>query len=52
MAPKGVTSGGIRLRGLAPGQHSYKEDRSGGDTAADLTDPGSKPTTSRTDNRS
>ena len=41
ITPKRVTSGGIHLRGLAPGQHSSKETsqwwRAVGDTVSDLT---------------
>ena len=50
--PKRVTSGGVHLRGLAPGQHSFEETsqrwRVVGDTASDLTGPGREPQTSRT----
>ena len=50
---KRVTSGGVHLRGLAPGQHSSEETsqrwRVVGDTVSDLTDPGFEPGTSRID---
>ena len=52
-APKRVTSGGIHLRGLAPGQHSSEETsqrwRAVGDTVLDFTGPGFDPTTSGID---
>ena len=50
-----VTSGGVHLRGLAPGQHSSEETsqrwRVVGDTVScvDLTGPGIEPQTYRTD---
>ena len=51
--PKRVTSGGIHLRGLAPGRHSSEETsqwwRAGGDMASDLTGPGTEPKASHTD---
>ena len=44
LAPGQVTSGGIHLRGLAPGQHSSEKTsqrwRAVGDTVPNLTDPG------------
>ena len=49
IAPKQVTTGGIHLYGLAPGQHRSEKRRSGGDwravdeTATDLTDLGIEP---------
>ena len=50
---KRVTSGGVHLRSLAPGQHSFEETsqrwRAVGDTVSNLIDPGIEPTTSRAD---
>ena len=46
--PKRVTSCGAHLRGLAPGQHS-SEETSQRWHCVDLTGPGIKPRTSRTD---
>ena len=47
ITPKRVTSGGIHLRDLTPGQHSSEETsqrwRAVGDTVSDLTGPGSEP---------
>ena len=52
--PKRITSGGARLRNLAPGQHSFelrKKGCNGGDAAFNLTGPGNEPSkTFRTDN--
>ena len=49
ITPKRVTSGGVRLRGLAPGQHSSEETmqrwRAVGNTVSGLTVPGIKPQT-------
>ena len=43
ITPRRVTSGGVHLRGLAPGQHSSDETAQGwrvvGDAVSDLTDP-------------
>ena len=53
ITPKRVTSGGIHLRGLAPGRHSSEEIsqrwRVVGDTVSDLTAPGFEPQIFRTD---
>ena len=49
---KRVTSGGIHLRGLAPGKHSFEETSPQcqvGDTVSDLTCPGIKRKTFRMD---
>ena len=43
ITPKRVRSGGVHLRGLAPGQHSFKCRRGCkfiDDAMSDLTDPG------------
>ena len=54
ITPKRVTGDGVRLSGLAPGQHSSKETsqrwRFAGDAVFDLTGPGIEPHVSRTDN--
>ena len=48
---KRVTSGGIRLPGLAPGLHTApKKHGGGGDTVYQLTDSVIKPLTCLTDN--
>ena len=51
--PKRVTSGGVYLRGLAPGRRSFKETlqrwRAVGDTGSDSTDPGFESKTSCTE---
>ena len=53
MLCRSVTSGGIRLRGIAPRQHSSDETslqwRVVGDAVSDSTDPGFEPQTSRSD---
>ena len=47
ITPKRVTSGGVHLSGLAPGQHSSEETsqrwRAVGDSTSDLTGPGIEP---------
>ena len=47
ITPKRVTSGGIDLRDLSPGQHSSEQTsqrrRAVGDTVSDLTDSGIEP---------
>ena len=54
ITPKHVTSGGIRLRGLAPGQHSSEETsqrwRAVDYTGSDLTSQGMERQTSSADN--
>ena len=53
ITPQRVTSGGIHLRGLAPGQHSSEETsqrwRVIGNAVSDLTSPVIDPQISRTD---
>ena len=53
ITPKRVTSGGARLRALAPEQHSFRRNvtamASRWRHCADLTGPGIEPKTSRTD---
>ena len=51
ITPKRVTSSGVHLRGLAPGNTAAKKRRSGGElfTVSDLTRPGIKSKTYRAD---
>ena len=53
ITPKRVTSGGVRIRSLAPGRHNSKETwlrwRAVSDNVSDLTDPGIEPQTFCTD---
>ena len=49
ITPKRVTSGGVHLLDLAPGQHSSEVVRAIGDNVSNLTCQGIEPQTSPTD---